>query len=117
MKMLLIASHAPYDGTDVTWNALRLAGVLAAGGDDVRLFVMNDAIDIVRESVTAPGGSFDLLQMTKDLIAEGVTVRACGTCLERSGTRPGDPAIGGVHVSDLNDLSTWIRESDRVITF
>ena len=117
MKILIITSHPPYDGTDVVWNALRLAGVLSAAGDDVRLFVMNDAVDSVREGVAPPPNAFNLLEMIRALVADGVPVRACGTCLERSGTRPGESAVAEVAVSDLNDLAAWIRESDTVVTF
>ena len=46
MKILIIFNHEPYNGTDVTWNGLRLAGKLAEGGNEVRLFLMNDAVDI-----------------------------------------------------------------------
>ena len=28
MTTLIILNHTPYDGTDLTWNALRLAGQL-----------------------------------------------------------------------------------------
>ena len=117
MNLLIITSHKPYDGTDVIWNALRLAATLSAGGDEIHLFVMNDSVDIVRESIKPPGEYFDLAQMTKDLIANGITVRACGTCLERTGSKPGEMAFDGVIVSDLNDLSNWIHDSDRLLIF
>lgn len=117
MSILIIASSRPYDGIDTVWNALRLAGTLIAAGNAVRLFVMNDSIDIVRANIIPPEDSFDLLQMIRELIEEGVVVRACGTFLERSGSNPGGTAIEEVLVSDLNDLSNWIRESDRVLTF
>lgn len=32
MKILIIFNHEPYDGTDVAWNGLRLAGKLVEGG-------------------------------------------------------------------------------------
>jgi uncharacterized protein involved in oxidation of intracellular sulfur len=117
MNVLIITRHKPYDGTDVVWNALRLAGTLSAGGDDVFIFVMNDSVDIVRESIKPPADYFDLAGMIKELIANGITVRACGTCLERTGSKPGKTAFDGVIVSDLNDLSNWIRESDRLLVF
>jgi sulfur relay (sulfurtransferase) complex TusBCD TusD component (DsrE family) len=77
MTILLILNHAPYDGTDLTWNALRLAGQLKQDGAEVRLFLMNDSVDLARDGVPVPEGSSDLAQMTKDLIATGVTVKVC----------------------------------------
>lgn len=117
MKVLLILNHKPYDGTDVIWNSIRLASTLYASGDDVRVFAMNDSVDIVRESIRHPEGYFDLKQMTRDMISDGITVRACGTCLERTGSNPGETAYEGVIVSDLKDLSEWIHESDMIMTF
>jgi uncharacterized protein involved in oxidation of intracellular sulfur len=91
MTILIILNHAPYDGTDLTWNALRLAGQLKKDGTEVRLFLMNDSVDLARDGVPVPEGSSDLVQMTRDLIAAGVPVRVCGTCQARCGIRKGDP--------------------------
>ncbi len=38
MATLLILNQQPYDGTDVTWNALRLARQLNNDGVEVRIF-------------------------------------------------------------------------------
>lgn len=38
MKILIIFNHEPYDGTDVTWNGLRLADKLVDAGSEVRIF-------------------------------------------------------------------------------
>lgn len=32
MKILIVLNREPYDGTDVSWNALRLADKLLEGG-------------------------------------------------------------------------------------
>ncbi len=34
MKILIIFNHAPFDGTDVTWNGLRLAEKLVDAVQD-----------------------------------------------------------------------------------
>ena len=34
MKILIIFNRPPYDGTDVTWNGLRLAGKLLEAGQE-----------------------------------------------------------------------------------
>ena len=81
MKILIIFNREPYDTTDVTWNGLRLADKLLDAGSEVRLFLMNDAVDLARDVCRPPEGyDQDLSQMLKGLIARGVTVRACGTC-------------------------------------
>ncbi len=76
MKILIIFNHEPYDGTDVTWNGLRLADKLVEGGSEVRIFLMNDAVDLARDACRPPEAyEQDLSGMLKALIARGVTVR------------------------------------------
>ena len=56
MPTLIILNHQPYDGTDVTWNALRLARQLHSDGVEVRIFLMNDSVDLARDGITPPEG-------------------------------------------------------------
>jgi len=42
---LLVFNRNPYDGTDITWNALRLAEKLLNTGLEVNIFLMNDSVD------------------------------------------------------------------------
>jgi len=49
MRVLIVFNHEPYDGTDVTWNGLRLAGKLRENGQEVRIFLMNDSVDMARD--------------------------------------------------------------------
>ena len=85
MATLLILNQQPYDGTDVTWNALRLARQLNNDGVEVRIFLMNDSVDLARDGITPPEGVEDMVAMTKDLISKGVPVKVCGTCQQRCG--------------------------------
>ena len=55
MRLLLVINRAPYDGTDVVWNALRLAATALAEGMQVWLFLINDGVDLAREGVTPEG--------------------------------------------------------------
>ena len=56
MKILIIFNHQPYDGSDVAWNGLRLAEKLLDAGQEVRIFLMNDAVDMARECSLPPEG-------------------------------------------------------------
>lgn len=56
MNTLLVLNHNPYDGTDITWNALRLGEKLLDRGSELRIFLMNDSIDLAKEGVIPPGG-------------------------------------------------------------
>jgi len=52
-NVLLVFNRNPYDGTDITWNGLRLAEQLLSNGLEVNIFLMNDSVDLARD-VTKP---------------------------------------------------------------
>ncbi len=118
MKTLLIFNREPYDNTDVTWNALRLAETLRKNKVEVRIFLMNDAVDMARDACKPPQGyDQDLSQMLKDLIAKGVPVKVCGTCMARCGVYKNHPYFDGAEKSTMQALTEWIIDSEKVLTF
>lgn len=118
MKILIIFNREPYDGTDVAWNGLRLAGKLVDAGQTVRIFLMNDSVDLARDACTPPA-SYDqnLSTMLKALIARGVPVKVCGTCMARCGIHKNHPYFDGARTSTMAELAEWVVDSDRTITF
>ena len=118
MKILIIFNREPYDNTDVTWNGLRLAGKLLETGQEVRIFLMNDAVDMARDVCKPPEGyDQDLAQMLRDLIFGGVPVKVCGTCMARCGIYKNHPYFEGAEKSTMRALAEWVVDSDKVITF
>lgn len=118
MKILIIFNRVPYDNTDVTWNGLRLAGKLVENGQAVRIFLMNDAVDMAREACKPPAGyDQDLSQMLKALIGQGVPVKVCGTCMARCGIFKNHPYFAGAEESTMQALAEWVIDSDKIITF
>jgi len=118
MKVLIIFNRQPYDNTDVTWNGLRLAGKLLEAGQEVRVFLMNDAVDLARDICSPPEGyDQDLSAMLKKLISRGVPVRVCGTCMSRCGLYKNHPYFEGAEDSTMPALAEWVVDSDRVLTF
>ena len=115
-SLLLVINRAPYDGTDVVWNALRLAGSAAEAGMLVRLFLMNDGVDLAREGVTPAGAEFDLQEMLRKLIAGGLEVRLCQTCLTRCGIGKGE-TMPQAQIAGMKDLVAWVRDSEKVLSF
>ena len=67
MNTLLVFNQQPYDGSDIAWNALRLADKLLGSDVEVRIFLMNDSVDLARDAAKAPPGYFDLGQMLTHL--------------------------------------------------
>ncbi len=118
MKVLIIFNREPYDNTDVTWNGLRLAEKLSETGQEVRIFLMNDSVDMARDVCKPPEGyDQDLSQMLKDLIARGVPVKVCGTRMARCGIYKNHPYFEGAEKSTMPELTEWVVDSDKVITF
>ena len=118
MKELIVFNREPYDNTDVTWNGLRLANTLRENGNELRIFLMNDSVDMARDVCKPPQGyDQDLSQMLKDLIAKGVTVKVCGTCMARCGIHKNYPYFEGAEKATMAELADWVVDSDKVLTF
>jgi uncharacterized protein involved in oxidation of intracellular sulfur len=118
MTILIIFNREPYDNTDVTWNGLRLADKLLEAGQQVRIFLMNDAVDMARDACKPPEGyDQDLSKMLRELIARGVPVKVCGTCMARCGIYKNQPYFDGAEKSTMPELAEWVVDSDKVITF
>ena len=118
MKILIIFNREPYDGTDVTWNGLRLAEKLLEAGKEVRIFLLNNAVDLARDVYKRPDNyDQDLGDMLKDLISMGAIVKVCGTCMARCGIYKNHPYIDEVESSTMPELSTWVLDSDKILTF
>ncbi|HPB05709.1 MAG TPA: DsrE family protein [Prolixibacteraceae bacterium] len=117
-KVLIIFNREPYDETDVSWNGLRLADTLKKKGHDVRIFLMNDSVDLARDVCKPPVGyDQDLSQMLKDLIAQGVPVEVCGTFMARCGIYKNHPYFDGANKSTMGFLADWVVDSDKILTF
>ena len=117
MKILFIFNRNPYDGTDVTWNGLRLAQQLISQEINLRIFLMNDSVDLVREITKPPEGYFDLGEMLKELVSKGVSLKVCGTCKVRCGIHKGEPYFDDAEEAKISELAEWVKESDKIITF
>ena len=102
MKVLIVFNREPYDNTDVTWNGLRLANTLRENGNELRIFLMNDSVDMARDVCKPPQGyDQDHSEMLKDLIAKGVTVKVCGTCMARCGIHKNYPYFEGAQKATM----------------
>lgn len=116
MKLLVILSHPPYDGTDVIWNAIRLIDTALIEGNNVYVFVMNDAVDVVRKDSKPESAEFDLTEMLIESIKRGAEAKICTTCVNRCGIRKGE-VIREAKLAGMSDLVKWIAEADKVVTF
>lgn len=118
MKILIILNQQPYDGSDITWNTLRLADTLLSEGHEVRIFLMNDSVDLARDACQPPP-EYDknLGSFLKELIAKKAKVEVCGTCMARCGIYKNQPYFEGANSSTMNKLAQWVLDSDKIISF
>ena len=117
MKALLIVNDAPY-GSEKAYDALRLAMTLQRehADADVRIFLLGDAVTCALPDQATPQGYYNVERMLKAVVAKGGQVKVCGTCVEARGLKALD-LIEGVEVSTMSQLTQWVVESDKVLTF
>ena len=75
-KSLLILNDPPY-GTERSYNGLRLANALSKDdGDEVRVFLIGDAVACGKRGQKTPDGFYNLEQMLKVAVRQAVTIGA-----------------------------------------
>jgi len=117
MQVLLVLNDAPY-GSEGAYNALRLAMTLQREQADVtvRVFLLADAVTCALPGQSTPQGYYNVERMLKAVLAKGGQVQACGSCLQARGI--GELGlIEGVEPSTMSQLTQWVLESDKVLTF
>jgi uncharacterized protein involved in oxidation of intracellular sulfur len=116
-KIVILINDAPY-GTEKAYNALRLAMQLGKEHEavEVRVFLMADAANCALANQNTPNGYYNIERMLKAVIAKGAKVKICGSCAEARGLKNA-PLIAGTEISTMAELTNWVVESDKVITF
>jgi uncharacterized protein involved in oxidation of intracellular sulfur len=117
MKILIIINDAPY-GTEKMFTALRLAMSLQKEYGDLvlRIFLFTDAVTAALPNQIIPEGYYSIEKMLKSVINKGAEVKLCGTCIKARGLKE-LKLIDGTEISNMKQLSDWIVDSDRIITF
>lgn len=117
MNVLIIINDAPY-GTEKAYNALRLALTIVREHKDtmVQIFLMADAVACAVPKQKTPDGYYNVERMFKGIIKRGGQVKACGTCADARGLRD-IPLIDGIELSTMSQLTQWVIDADKVLTF
>lgn len=115
-RILIIANGAPY-GSEILFNALRLAIALKEQSPaiELNLFLMSDAVSAGIDG-QKPNEGYNLQQMLEILIAQNAVVKLCKTCTDGRGISP-LPLIDGVEIGTLVELAQWTLAADKVLTF
>jgi uncharacterized protein involved in oxidation of intracellular sulfur len=112
---LFVLNEAPY-GSERAYNALRLAGALAAKeGQQVRIFLMADSVTCAKAGQKVPEGYYNVQLMLGKVMRKG-EVALCGTCMDARGIAESE-VIEGAKRSTLAQLADWTAEADKVLVF
>ena len=117
MKILILINDAPY-GTEKAYNALRLAVQLGKEHEntEVRVFLMADAATCALANQSTPNGYYNIERMLKLIIAKGAKVKICGSCADARGLKSLQ-LIEGTEITTMAELTNWVVDSDKVVTF
>jgi uncharacterized protein involved in oxidation of intracellular sulfur len=116
VKTLLILNDPPY-GTERSYNGLRLAGALAKReGNDVRVFLIGDAVGCAVGGQKVPDGYYHLDRMVEAVARHGGEIGCCGTCMDARAIDD-DHLTKGARRSSLDELADWTAWADMAVTF
>ena len=115
---LFILNNQPYDGSDKAYNILRLAKNLKDKKEEIKIFLMSDAVDLARNATKKPDFyEYDLVQMLKELYENGVELKVCGTCIARCGLNKNEPYFSDDIKGTMDILGDWTIKASKVLTF
>jgi uncharacterized protein involved in oxidation of intracellular sulfur len=116
-KILILINDAPY-GTEKAYNGLRLAIQLGKDNEnvEVRVFLLADAATCALANQNTPNGYYNIERMLKLIISKGAKVKICGSCADARGLKSLQ-LIEGTEISTMAELTNWVVDSDKVVTF
>lgn len=92
---------------ETAWNALRLGDKALGAGNEVRMFLLGNGVEIANTE----DRTFDVAGALTNFLNGGGKLLACGTCLkvrrQEAGVCP---------VSTMAELVEMISDSDKVVT-
>ena len=115
MSVAVLVNTSPY-GTELPYNALRLAVALELAGEEVELLLMGDAVNTARRDQDPRAAHASLEALLKELVEKGTSVTLCGTCCQTRGLREED-LVDRVALGTIHDFARVVRSCDKVISF
>lgn len=94
---------------EVAWNAFRFGVIALASGHEVKLFLMNSAVEV--ESIEDE--KYDVGGQIASFMEHGGEILACGTCIKSRQRGESDVCP----ISTMKDLLKLVEESDKILTF
>lgn len=114
-KTLFILNDPPY-GTERSFNGLRLAGSLAKGGEEIRVFLLGDAASCANRGQKVPNGYYNIERLLGAVTRHGGKVGVCGLCMDARGLTE-EMLCEGCARGSLEQLAEWTLWSERTLVF
>jgi uncharacterized protein involved in oxidation of intracellular sulfur len=83
---------------------------------EVRIFLIADAGSCAISGQITPIGYYTFVRLMKVSINKGSKVKICSSRAEASGLK-NTPLIEETEISTMDELTQWVVDSDKVITF
>ncbi len=115
MSTALLINASPY-GSELPYNALRLAASLELGGEQVELLLMGDAVNVARRGQDPRAAHASLEALLVELLEKGTGVTLCGTCCQTRGLAEAD-LIDRVTIGTIHDFAAVVQASAKVLSF
>jgi len=77
---------------------------------------MADAANCAIANQNTPNGYYNIESMLKVILAKGAKVKICGSCADARGLK-NVPLIEGTEISTMAELTSWVVNRDKVVTF
>jgi len=114
---VLITVNGPAYGSELPFNAMRLAATLARrDGVHVRVFLLGDAVGAAVAGQELPDGYYHLDRMVRSVTRKGGEIGCCGTCLDARAIGE-EQLVEGAFPSSMEQLADWLLEADRIVSF
>jgi uncharacterized protein involved in oxidation of intracellular sulfur len=85
-------------------------------GEEVRVFLMGDAVGCAVRGQKTPDGYYNIERMVRAIAQRGGKVGCCGTCSDARALTD-DTRVEGAHRSSMEELADWTLSAERIITF
>ena len=91
------------------WNAFRFANTAKKKGNDIKVFLMGEAVEC--EGLTHEKYNVD--EQLKKFSQSGGVILACGTCLKSRNLE----SSSSCPISNMNDCVELVEWADKMVTF
>jgi uncharacterized protein involved in oxidation of intracellular sulfur len=82
----------------------------------INIFLIGDAVNAAKKGQKPPGGFYNIEKMLTELVKVGVNARVCHTSMNLRGLTEQD-LVEGTKMGTITELSNWIRQSQKVLSF